>query len=76
MSLRLYQTKLDVLNDNILKLCNLLDYTDNNFIVYEDINLGHVRYEKLGHVTNQIITRFNNTTLSIALFKHGSVKIC
>ena len=76
MCLNLFQKKLDGLNGNILKLCNLLDYTDNNFIVYEDANFGHVRYKKFDDVTNQSITSLNNTTLSIALFKDGSVKIC
>jgi len=66
--------KLDGLNDDILKLCNLLDYNENNFIVYEDANFGHRRYKKFDKSTNQIITRFNNTTLSIVMLKNGSVK--
>ena len=56
---------LDGLNDNILKLCTLLDYTDDNFIVYEDANFRHMRYKKFDYVANQIITRFNYTTLSL-----------
>ena len=74
MCLNLYPKNLDGFNDNILKLCNLLDYTDNNFIVYEDANFGHMRYKKFEHVTNQSLTRFDNTTLSVVLFKNGSVK--
>ena len=31
---------LDGLKDNTLKLCNLLNYTDNNFLVYKDANFG------------------------------------
>lgn len=68
--------KLDHLNDNILELCNILQYTDNNFIVYEDTKFGHLRYKKYDNSTNQIITRFNNTTLLIVMFRDGSIKIC
>ena len=75
MCLNLYQKNLNGLNDNILKLCNSLDNTDNNFIVYEDANLGHMRYNKFDYVTNLIITRFNNNTLSIVLFKNGAVNM-
>jgi len=67
--------KLDGLNDDITQLCNLLEYTENNFIVYEDTKFGHLCYKKYDHSTNQIITRFNNTTLSIVMFKDGSFKI-
>ena len=72
----MYQKNLDGLNDNILKLCNLLNYTDNNFIVYKDVKFGHLRYKKYDYVTNQITTKFNNTTVLIALFKDGTVNIC
>ena len=72
----MFQKNLDGLNDNILKLRNLLDYADNNFIVYEDVKFGHLRYKKYDYVTNQITTKYNNTTVLIAFCKDGTVKIC
>ena len=67
--------KKDGLNYDIIQLCNILEYTENNFIVYEDTKFGHLRYKKYDNATNQIITRFNNTTLSIVMFRDGSIKI-
>ena len=44
-------------------------------MIYEDTNFGHMRYKKFDYATHQIITRFNNTTVSSVLFKNGSVEI-
>ena len=64
---------LNGLNENILKLCDLSDYTDNNFIAYENVNFGHKKFD---YVTHQVTTKFNNTIVLLTLFKDGSVKIC